>query len=55
LRQYLAKRTTAGDQQAARQLLYALEELRIAIFAPELKPAPGTSAAAVAAALAELR
>jgi ATP-dependent helicase HrpA len=54
-RAYLAKRGTVRDEHAARQLLYSLEELRIALFAPELKPAPGVTAASVAAALAELR
>lgn len=54
-RTYLAKRGAVRDQHAARQLLYSLEELRIALFAPELKPTPGVTAASVAAALAELR
>jgi ATP-dependent helicase HrpA len=54
-RAYLAKGAAARDEHAARQLLYSLEELRIALFAPELKPAPGVTAASVAAALAELR
>ncbi|HEY6078753.1 MAG TPA: ATP-dependent RNA helicase HrpA [Polyangiaceae bacterium] len=53
--QYLAKRSTARDRHAARQLLYGLEELRVALFAPELKPAPGISISSLSAAIAELR
>ena len=36
---FLDKRQTAVDRAAARALHWAFEELRVAIFAPELKPA----------------
>ena len=48
---YLAKRSSEG----ARELRWSFEELRVAIFAPELKTAEPVSIAKVAAAVAALR
>jgi ATP-dependent helicase HrpA len=52
---FLAKRRAARDQVAARRLHFSLEELRVQLFAPELKPIQPISVAAAASALAELR
>jgi ATP-dependent helicase HrpA len=52
---FLAKRATFRDQPSARRLHFALEELRVALFAPELKPAHAVTVAAAALALAALR
>jgi ATP-dependent helicase HrpA len=52
---FLDKRTRASDQGAATALRWAFEELRVAIFAPELKPAMAVSVASIAAALSALR
>ena len=52
---FLAKRAAARDQEAARDLRWSFEELRVAIFAPELKTPAPVSVAKVAAALAALR
>ncbi|MBX3258764.1 MAG: ATP-dependent RNA helicase HrpA [Labilithrix sp.] len=52
---FLAKRATARDQEAARALRWTFEELRVAIFAPELKTPVPVSVAKAAAALAALR
>ncbi|MBS2011399.1 MAG: ATP-dependent RNA helicase HrpA [Deltaproteobacteria bacterium] len=51
---FLAKRATARDTEAASELRWAFEELRVAIFAPELKTPSPVSVAKVAAALAAL-
>jgi ATP-dependent helicase HrpA len=52
---FLDRRSRVRDQQAARALYWELEELRVAIFAPELKPAFPVSVAAVARRLEQLR
>jgi ATP-dependent helicase HrpA len=51
---FLAKRASAGDSEQARRVRWSFEELRVAIFAPELKPAAPVSAASVAAQLKKL-
>ena len=48
---FLAKRASARDPEAMRDLRWAFEELRVAIFAPELKTPAPVSVAKVAAAL----
>jgi len=52
---FLTKRSAARDQDLARELRWAFEELRVAIFAPELKTPVPMSVAKVAAALGALR
>jgi ATP-dependent helicase HrpA len=52
---FLAKRGSVRDQGAAAELRWAFEELRVAIFAPELKTPVSVSLPKVAAALAALR
>lgn len=52
---FLAKASTYRDVEAARALRWELEELRVAIFAPELKPIGGPSIAKAKASLAALR
>jgi ATP-dependent helicase HrpA len=52
---FLGRRTGARDKAAAEELRWAFEELRVAIFAPELKTPAPVSVAKVAAALAALR
>ena len=52
---FLAKRAIVADQSGARRLHLALEELRVALFAPELKPAQPITVSAAASALAALR
>ncbi len=52
---FLSKRLELGDREPARALRWAFEELRVAIFAPELKPAAPVSLANVALALSALR
>ncbi len=52
---FLAKRGSARAQDEARELRWAFEELRVAIFAPELKAMGGVSLPKVKAAVAELR
>jgi ATP-dependent helicase HrpA len=52
---FLAKRSSARDQAAARDLHLSFEELRVALFAPELKPARAITLASVSAALQALR
>jgi ATP-dependent RNA helicase HrpA len=52
---FIEKRRSARDRAAARTLLFELEELRVAIFAPELKPAMPINVAAVTRSLAALR
>ncbi|MEO7035553.1 MAG: ATP-dependent RNA helicase HrpA [Polyangiaceae bacterium] len=50
---FLAKQP--ADRAAARALRWAFEELRVAVFAPELKPALPATLASVSAALSALR
>jgi ATP-dependent helicase HrpA len=52
---FLAKRQGLRDPVSARRLHLAFEELRVALFAPELKPAQSVSVAAAAQAVAALR
>jgi ATP-dependent helicase HrpA len=52
---FVAKRGAARDARAAAELRWAFEELRVAIFAPELKTPVPVSLAKVGAALAALR
>ncbi|MGC4088125.1 MAG: DUF3418 domain-containing protein [Polyangiaceae bacterium] len=54
-RTFLEKRAGVRDQDAARRLHFVLEELRVALFAPELKPAQAVSIASVRLALQALR
>jgi len=51
---FLAKLPSARNQRLAQDLRYAFEELRVAIFAPELRAAPAVSVSALAAAVAAL-
>ncbi len=53
--EFLAKGGSARDQEAARELRWMFEELRVAIFAPELKALVPVSVAKLKAALAALR
>jgi ATP-dependent helicase HrpA len=52
---FLAKRVVARDQAVVRRLHFAFEELRVALFAPELKPAQSVSIAGLSAAVEALR
>ncbi len=52
---FIAKRSTARDQRMAGDLRWAFEELRVAVFAPELKTAVPVSLPKVTAAVAALR
>jgi len=52
---FLAKQQAASDREATRALRWAFEELRVAIFAPELKPALPVSVASVTSSLSALR
>jgi ATP-dependent helicase HrpA len=52
---FLSREATVRDQDAARELRFLFEELRVAIFAPELKTAVPVSLAKTKAALQELR
>ncbi len=52
---FLAKQKTARDQDTARDLRWSFEELRVSVFAPELKTPKPVSAAALAAEVAALR
>ncbi len=54
-RQFLDKRASYRDRDGAEALRWAFEELRVAIFAPELKPAFSVSVASVTRELAALR
>ncbi len=54
-RAFLEKRAAARDRLEVRRLHYALEELRVALFAPELRPAPGVTVPSVSSAVAALR
>jgi ATP-dependent helicase HrpA len=52
---FLVKRATARDPAYAESLRWAFEELRVAIFAPELKTPVPVSTAKLAVALGDLR
>jgi ATP-dependent helicase HrpA len=52
---FLARRASARDREAADALRWAFEELRVAVFAPELKTPVPVSAQKIAAELAALR
>jgi ATP-dependent helicase HrpA len=52
---FLEKQRTARDQQRSRALRWAFEELRVAIFAPELKPALPVSVASLSQSVTALR
>jgi ATP-dependent helicase HrpA len=52
---YLAKKETANDRQAIARLRYTLEELRVALFAPELKPLEPVTIESAARAIAAIR
>ncbi|MET0790713.1 MAG: DUF3418 domain-containing protein, partial [Polyangiaceae bacterium] len=52
---FLSKQGGAHDREATRALRWAFEELRVAIFAPELKPAAPVSLASLALTLSALR
>jgi len=52
---FLAKRASLRDQASVRRLHLAFEELRVALFAPELKPAQSVTVASAAQAVAALR
>jgi ATP-dependent helicase HrpA len=52
---FLAKQPSARDQKAASALRWAFEELRVAIFAPELKPALSVSLASLSLSVSSLR
>jgi ATP-dependent helicase HrpA len=52
---FLAKRATVRDKEGEKELRWAFEEMRVAIFAPELKAQGGASIAKIKAALASLR
>ncbi|MDX2054814.1 MAG: ATP-dependent RNA helicase HrpA [Polyangiaceae bacterium] len=54
-RDFLAKQATAQDQKAVREVRFQLEELRVSIFAPELKPRAPIPLASAALAVAALR
>jgi ATP-dependent helicase HrpA len=52
---FLAKQATARDREAVESLRWSFEELRVAVFAPELKTAVPVSIAKMTAAVAALR
>ncbi|HET9929268.1 MAG TPA: DUF3418 domain-containing protein, partial [Polyangiaceae bacterium] len=52
---FLAKRAKARDPRAAERVHYVLEELRVALFAPELKPAQPVTVATAALAVQSLQ
>jgi ATP-dependent helicase HrpA len=52
---FLVKRGALRDREGARRLHFAFEELRVALFAPELKPAQAVTVASVTLALSSLR
>jgi ATP-dependent helicase HrpA len=52
---FLAKQPGARDRKAALALRWAFEELRVAIFAPELKPATPVSVASLSLLVSSLR
>jgi ATP-dependent helicase HrpA len=52
---FLAKLSTSRDQETARALRWSFEELRVAIFAPELRTPTPVNVATLAAAVGALR
>ncbi|HET7539198.1 MAG TPA: ATP-dependent RNA helicase HrpA [Polyangiaceae bacterium] len=52
---FLARQNAISDRSSARALRWAFEELRVAIFAPELRPAVPVTVASLGQALAQLR
>jgi ATP-dependent helicase HrpA len=54
LRTFAAKYPAAADREAAQRVLFLVEELRVAIFAPELRPVRAPSVSEAARAVAEL-
>src|SRR6188768_3071791 len=52
---FLTRQDTLSDRGAAAALRWAFEELRVAIFAPELRPAAPVSVASLSQALSQLR
>ena len=52
---FLARQSRIGDRRAAVTLRWAFEELRVAIFAPELRPASPVTVASLSLALAQVR
>jgi ATP-dependent helicase HrpA len=52
---FLTKRTKVKDARTVERVHYLLEELRVALFAPELKPAQPVTVASAAVALEALR
>jgi ATP-dependent helicase HrpA len=53
--EFLKKRPNASDRDLVRRLTWAFEELRVALFAPELKPSSPVTLASVSSLLATLR
>ncbi len=53
--EFMAKKSTARDREAVDALRWSFEELRVAVFAPELKTPVPVSAAKLAADVASLR
>ena len=51
---FLAKQASARDRESAQALRWAFEELRVAVFAPELKTPAPTSMARLKTAVADL-
>jgi len=52
---FMARQGAFTDRSAALSLRWAFEELRVAIFAPELRPAAAVSVASLSQVLAQLR
>ncbi|MEI9940885.1 MAG: ATP-dependent RNA helicase HrpA [Pseudomonadota bacterium] len=52
---FLARQRELHDRGSAAALRWAFEELRVAIFAPELRPAPAVTVASLTQALSQLR
>jgi ATP-dependent helicase HrpA len=52
---FLAKQATFADREGVRALRWAFEEMRVATFAPELKPLGGMTIAKIKTALDALR
>ena len=52
---FLSKQRTATDRAAVRALRWSFEELRVAIFAPELKPAVPVTLSSIELVLSNLR
>jgi ATP-dependent helicase HrpA len=52
---FLARQSALSDRSSAAALRWAFEELRVAIFAPELRPTSAVSVASLTQALAQLR